>query len=133
MTEPIQTRVTQRRRDDLDLVRHHYNRRALWGTDTVLYRKNHPMDWKQATGNYQNWEIDTSTLVPEDAKSDDGAPAPLLFSDDMTFSLSPRSDQIPIDDVPGDEATGIWSNPDRPLDRCQVRDGAQVVVERYRG
>jgi len=72
MTESTEARVTQRRRDDLDLVRHHYNRRALWGTDTVLYRKNHPMEWTRVSGNYQNWELDTSSIAPTHGASAEG-------------------------------------------------------------
>jgi homogentisate 1,2-dioxygenase len=96
MAEAIEPRVSQRRHDDVDLVRHLYNRRANWGTDTVLYRKKHPMEWKRVVGNYQNWEIDTRSIVPTDAESPRGEPACLLSSDDLTFWLSRRRESMPF-------------------------------------
>jgi homogentisate 1,2-dioxygenase len=84
-----------RPREDLDLVRHHYNRRAMWGTDTVLYRTQHPMTWQRVTGNYQNWLIQTAPLVPTDATSAAGEPAKLLYSEDLTFWLSRRRETMP--------------------------------------
>jgi homogentisate 1,2-dioxygenase len=94
-TTSPEERVTQRRREDIDLVRHHYNRRALWGTDSVLYRKRHPMEWKRVVGNYQNWLLETASLVPTDAESPYGEPAKLLYSDDLTFWLSRRRESMP--------------------------------------
>jgi hypothetical protein len=38
---------------DKDLVKHHYNRRGLVGPQAMLFRRNHPMSWKQVSGNYQ--------------------------------------------------------------------------------
>jgi homogentisate 1,2-dioxygenase len=82
-------------RPDLDLVRHHYNRRALWGTDTVLYRKNHPMEWTSVEGNYHNWEIDTSDMAPPDALFASGEPARLFASDDLSVLVSRRRESMP--------------------------------------
>jgi len=95
MAEATETRANRRRHDDVDLVRHLYNRRALWGTETVLYRKNHPMEWKRVAGNYQNWEIDTTSIVPTDAQTPLGEPARLLYSEDLTFWLSRRRESMP--------------------------------------
>lgn len=95
MAEATEARVTARQHDEVDLVRHLYNRRALWGTDSVLYRRNHPMDWKRVTGNFQNWEIDTTSLMPTDADSPSGEPAKLFSSDDLTFWLSRRRESMP--------------------------------------
>src|SRR5688572_31927153 len=96
-TQPAhqQTRITSHSRPDVDLVRHHYNRRALWGDDTVLYRKTHPMELTSADGTYQNWEIDTTDLVPADAQAAAGEPARLFFSDDMTVWVSRRRETMP--------------------------------------
>ena len=89
-------RVTQRERSDLDLVRHHYNRRALWGTDSVLYRKNHPMERTQIQGTYQNWEIGTSDLLPPDATDPAEGAARLFTSEDVTVWISRRRESMPI-------------------------------------
>jgi homogentisate 1,2-dioxygenase len=51
--------------------------------------------WKAVSGNYQNWEIDTSDLIPGDAESAYGEPVKLFFSDDLTISLSRRRDSMP--------------------------------------
>ena len=93
MSEP--ERVTQRQMDQYDLVKHHYGRRVQWGTDSVLYRKKHPMSWKSVRGNYQNWEIDTSQLIPSDAESPYGEPEKLFFSEDLTVWLSRRRESMP--------------------------------------
>jgi homogentisate 1,2-dioxygenase len=66
-----------------------------WGTDTILYRKNHPMLWKGVSGNYQNWEIDVAEMIPSDAESAHGEPAKLFYSDDMTVSISRRKESMP--------------------------------------
>jgi homogentisate 1,2-dioxygenase len=95
MAEATETRPVPPR-GDVDLVRHLYNRRALWGTGAVLYRKNHPMAWKRVTGNYQNWEINTTSIAPTDAETPNGEPARLLYSDDLTFSLSRRRESMPF-------------------------------------
>src|ERR1051325_9632801 len=86
-----QDRLTHRPMDEWDLVRHHYSRRVQWGSDAVLYRKTHPMLWSQVDGNYQNWELDTSDLVPTDASSADGTPARLFQNEDLSVWLSRRS------------------------------------------
>ena len=39
--------IHDKRLDQDDLVKHHYNRRSIWGTDTMLYHRVHPMTWKQ--------------------------------------------------------------------------------------
>lgn len=80
--------------DDYDLVRHHYNRRALWGTDSVLYHQEHPMNWAQVEGNYQNWEIDTNAITPSDAHAADGSVVALFQSDDLTLWMSRRSSSM---------------------------------------
>ncbi len=88
-------RLTHKPMDQYDLIRHHYGRRVQWGTDTILYRKNHPMLWKAVSGNYQNWEVDTSELIPSDAESAHGVPERLFYSDDMIVSLSRRKESMP--------------------------------------
>ena len=88
-------RVTQKRMDQYDLVKHEYSRRVQWGTDTVLYREKHPMLWKRVVGNYQNWEIDTSKLVPPDAESPYGEPEKLFYSEDLTVWFSRRKESMP--------------------------------------
>ena len=88
-------RVTQKRMDQHDLVKHQYSRRVQWGTDTVLYREKHPMLWKRVVGNYQNWEIDTSKLVPPDAESPYGEPEKLFYSEDLTVWFSRRKESMP--------------------------------------
>jgi homogentisate 1,2-dioxygenase len=81
--------------DEYDLVRHHYNRRSLWGNEAVLYRSHHPLAWQRVTGNYQNWEIDTSCLVPRDSESPYGDSTKLFYSDDVSVSLSRRTASMP--------------------------------------
>ena len=95
MAEAVRERVTMKTMDQVDLVRHHYNRRALWGTDSVLYRREHPMLWKSARGNYQNWEVDTNRIVPSDTDLSDGEPTRLFYSDDLTLWLSRRRQSMP--------------------------------------
>ncbi len=98
MSEPkqpdVKPRVTHVARPDVDLVKHHYSRRAVWGTDSVLYRKTHPMEFSTVEGNYHNWEIDTSDLVPTDAHSPSGEPARLFYSDDVTVWVSRRRESM---------------------------------------
>lgn len=43
------------------------------------------MAWKRVVGTYQNWEIDTSMIVPADAESCYGEAAKLSTSDDLTL------------------------------------------------
>ncbi len=62
MSKP-QVRIRQQM-DQYDLVRHLYSRRVQWGTENMLYRKDHPMVWRKVTGNYQNWEVNTSEILP---------------------------------------------------------------------
>lgn len=88
-------RLTHKPMDQYDLVRHHYGRRVQWGTDTVIYRKNHPMEWKRVAGNYQNWEIATSEIIPSDAESAYGEPAKLFYSEDLAVGLSRRKESMP--------------------------------------
>lgn len=88
-------RVIRKDMSDFDLVKHLYNRRALWGTDTVWYRKTHPMSWTRVTGNYQNWEINTSGIVPPDAESRFGEPIKLFYSDDLAIWYSRRRESMP--------------------------------------
>lgn len=95
MAQTEHRRITSRPMDDQDLIRHLYNRRALWGSDTVWYRRTHPMDWTRVEGNYQNWQIDTNAIIPFDADAADGEPARLFFSDDLTMWLSRRSQSMP--------------------------------------
>lgn len=83
------------KKDELDLVKHHYNRRAFWGSDSMLYHKNHPMSWKSMSGNFQNWDIDTAGMVPSDSESPDGGPLKLFYSDDFTVWLSRRQESMP--------------------------------------
>src|SRR2546425_314863 len=87
-------RLTHKSMDQYDLVRHHYGRRVQWGTETVLYRKNHPMLWKKVAGNYQNWEIDTAEISPGDAESASGEPSQLFYSEDMTVWFSRRKESM---------------------------------------
>jgi homogentisate 1,2-dioxygenase len=95
MAEATTERISQKPMDEVDLVRHHYNRRALWGTDSVLYRRTHPIDTARFIGNYQNWQIDTGPMVPADAESPYGEPARLFYSDDLTLWLSRRRESMP--------------------------------------
>ena len=88
-------RLTLKQMDQYDLVKHHYGRRVQWGTNTVLYRKSHPMSWKRVTGNYQNWEIDTAEIVPSDAESPYGEPEKLFYSEDLTLWFSRRKESMP--------------------------------------
>ncbi len=88
-------RVTAKSMDQYDLIKHHYGRRVQWGTDTVLYRKNHPMSWKEVRGNYQNWYLDTSQIVPPDAESPYGEPEKLFYSEDLTVWISRRKESMP--------------------------------------
>src|SRR5581483_6718852 len=87
-------RAGREARPELDLVRLLYSRRAIWGTDTMLYRSDHPMAWQAVQGAYQNWEIDTSDLVPADAGSPDGEAALLFSSEDVRISLSRRRESM---------------------------------------
>lgn len=87
--------VHDKKMDELDLVKHHYNRRSLWGSNTMLYHRAHPMTWKQVSGNYQSWDIDTSSIVPSDLESPDGEPIKLFYSDDLNIWLSRRRESMP--------------------------------------
>lgn len=88
-------RVTLKQMDQVDLVKHHYGRRVQWGTDSVLYRTSHPMSWKKVNGNYQNWIVETSQLVPSDAESPHGSPEKLFYSEDLAVWLSRRRESMP--------------------------------------
>ncbi len=88
-------RLTLKHMEQYDLVKHHYGRRVQWGTDTVLYRKNHPMSWKRVVGNYQNWEIDTAEIIPPDAESAYGESEKLFYSEDLTVWISRRKESMP--------------------------------------
>jgi len=88
-------RLTLKQMDQYDLIKHHYGRRVQWGADTVLYRKSHPMSWKEVRGNYQNWHIDTSQMVPPDAESPYGEPEKLFYSEDLTVWISRRKESMP--------------------------------------
>ena len=90
-----QERLTQKSMEQYDLVTHHYNRRSLWGANSVLYRVEHPMGWRRVAGNYQNWEIGASRVVPPDALSPFGEPAKLFYSEDVTVWLSRRKASTP--------------------------------------
>lgn len=94
-SDPEAERLTRREIPGVDLVRHHYNRRALWGSDSVLYRRRHPMDWSSVVGNYQNWVVDTTQVMPSDATSPHGEPLRLFFSEDVEVSVSRRRESMP--------------------------------------
>ncbi|MPZ13039.1 MAG: hypothetical protein GEU73_01200 [Chloroflexi bacterium] len=96
MAETTAGRVTQKDMSQVDLVRHHYNRRALWGTDAVLYRKTHPMEWKSVQGNYQNWEIPAGTPSTTDMESPFGEATKVLYSDDVSVWISRRRESMPF-------------------------------------
>lgn len=100
MAEPIVESPTERtlRRSmaDVDLVTHLYTRRALWGTEAVLYRREHPMEWRKVAGNYQNWLVDTADIVPSDAESGGGEATRLFYSDDVDVWISRRCESMPF-------------------------------------
>lgn len=95
MSETAHAQLLHKKMDQYDLVRHHYNRRVQWGTDAMLYRKNHPMSWKKVIGNYQSWEIATSLITPPDAESPYGEPVKLFYSEDLSVWLSRRKESMP--------------------------------------
>ena len=95
MDAPERYQLIHQSMEEHDLVRHHYNRRSLWGVDSMLYRKTHPMSWTSVSGNYQNWEVDTSNVMPSDAESPDGEPAKLFYNGDLTVWLSRRRESMP--------------------------------------
>jgi homogentisate 1,2-dioxygenase len=78
-----------------DLVKHHYNRRGLVGPQSMLFRKSHPMSWKQVNGNYQTWELNALALAPTDAESAHGEPTKLFYSDDLAIWVSRRKESMP--------------------------------------
>ena len=86
---------TRQQMDQYDLVKHLYSRRVQWGTENMLYRKNHPMVWKTIVGNYQNWEVNTSDLLPSDCESPYGEPIKLFYNEDMVVGLSRRRESMP--------------------------------------
>jgi hypothetical protein len=81
--------------EDQDLVKHHYNRRGLVGPQSMLFRKSHPMSWRQVSGNYQTWELNALSIVPPDAESPYGEPVKLFYSDDLALWLSRRKESMP--------------------------------------
>jgi homogentisate 1,2-dioxygenase len=83
-------------RPDQDLVKHHYNRRALVGPQSMLFRKIHPMSWKQVSGNYQTWELNALSITPTDAESPHGEPVKLFYSDDLAIWVSRRKASMPF-------------------------------------
>lgn len=95
MSETAVQRLIHRKMDEYDVVRHLYSRRVFWGSESLLYRKNHPMDWKKVAGNYQNWEVETVSLVPPDAESPHGEPVKLFYSEDLAIWLSRRRESMP--------------------------------------
>jgi homogentisate 1,2-dioxygenase len=54
------------------------------------------MEHTQVKGTYQNWEIDTSDLVPTDATDAAGEAARLFSSDDVTVWISRRRESMPV-------------------------------------
>ncbi len=82
-------------RPDEDLVKHHYNRRGLVGPQSMLFRKVHPMSWKQVNGNYQTWELSALSITPTDAESAHGEPTKLFYSDDLAIWVSRRQESMP--------------------------------------
>jgi len=95
MAETTVQRLVHRKMDEHDWVKHLYSRRVFWGSETLLYRRNHPMLWKRVNGNYQNWEVDTSGIVPTDAETAYGEAVKLFFSEDMGVWLSRRRETMP--------------------------------------
>jgi len=93
--ESTTERLTRPSMEHVDLVTHLYNRRALWGKETVLYRRNHPMEWERVTGNYQNWLVDTAEMVTSDYDSAGGEPLRLFYSDDVDVYVSRRRETMP--------------------------------------
>ena len=96
MSETDHMRLIHRKMDDYDLVKHHYTKRVQWGTETMLYREKHPMTWKEVRGNYQNWEVATTNIVPPDAESPYGEAVKLFYSDDLTLWFSRRRESMPF-------------------------------------
>ena len=80
---------------DEDLVKHHYNRRGLVGPQSMLFRKIHPMSWKQVNGNYQTWELSALSITPTDAESAHGEPMKLFYSEDLAIWVSRRQESMP--------------------------------------
>ena len=81
--------------NDRDWVRHLYNRRVQWGLDTMLFRRNHPMEWKGVAGNYQNWEVPTAEIRPSDMASAYGEAEALFYNGDMRVLISRRRESMP--------------------------------------
>jgi len=88
-------RRIRKQMDQYDLVKHLYSRRVQWGTENMLYRKNHPMGWRKVAGNYQNWEVNTSEIMPSDFESPFGEPVKLFYNEDMVVGLSRRRESMP--------------------------------------
>jgi len=86
---------SRRSMEEHDWVRHLYNRRVQWGLDTMLFRRNHPMEWKRVAGNYQNWEVRTADIRPSDGASSHGEPETLFYNEDMSVRLSRRRESMP--------------------------------------
>ena len=95
MDVSVHQRLRRKGMEEHDLVEHTYERRIFWGANAVLYHKTHPMSWKTVSGNYQNWEIDTSAIVPSDAESPYGEPSKLFYNGDVTLWLSRRKESMP--------------------------------------
>ena len=87
--------IHDKKMEERDLVKHHYNRRSFWGSDSMLYHRTHPMAWKKVSGTHQNWDIDASSIVPSDAESPNGEPLKLFYSEDLTVWLSRRRESMP--------------------------------------
>ncbi|HVO94043.1 MAG TPA: homogentisate 1,2-dioxygenase, partial [Terriglobales bacterium] len=82
-------------RPDEDLVKHHYNRRGLVGPQSMLFRRVHPMGWKEVRGNYQTWELNVWSITPTDFESAHGGPTELFYSDDLAIWVSRRKQSMP--------------------------------------
>jgi len=95
MAETTVQRLIHKKMDEHDWVKQLYSRRLFWGREMMLYRKSHPMDWQSVAGNYQNWEVDTSRVVPSDAESPYGEAERLFYSEDLTVWLSRRKESMP--------------------------------------
>jgi homogentisate 1,2-dioxygenase len=133
MAEIIPQHLKRINRNGVDLVRHLYNRRSLWGTESMLYQRRHPMEWSSVEGSYQNWDIDTTSIIPSDATSPDGDPTRLFTSEDLAIWVSRRRASMPFyfRNCNADELHFVLKGQmtfDTDFGRLEVGDGDFVVI-----
>ncbi|MBM2810807.1 MAG: Homogentisate 1,2-dioxygenase [Chloroflexi bacterium] len=119
--------------EGIDMVKHLYNRRSLWGSETMMYRARHPMEWSRVDGTYQNWGIDVSAILPTDASSAEGEAAKLFTSEDLTVWLSRRRDSMPhfFRNCNADELHVVLRGAmvyDTDFGRLEASDGDLIVI-----